>query len=43
MIGNLSARANCTVAATDGRMIFTKNLALDIPRRTSEAKRHLTN
>jgi hypothetical protein len=42
LIGNLSARANCAVLTTEERVVFTKNPALDIPQRTSEARRILT-
>jgi hypothetical protein len=43
LIGNLSARANCAVLTTHERVVFTKNPALDIPQRTSEARRILTS
>jgi hypothetical protein len=40
MIGNLSARTNCTVVTTDERVIFTKNPPLNFPASTPAAAQH---
>jgi hypothetical protein len=40
MIGNLSARTNCTVVTTDQCVIFTKNPPLNFPASTPAAAQH---
>jgi hypothetical protein len=42
MIGNLSARTNCTVVTTDERVVFTKNTHPNFHPHTVDEAHHLS-